>query len=477
MNRLPDRFARRSFSFADAVQGFLLDDGLPFSRVLDAERIEAVFRKHQSLFGGIYSTAIVLWAFIGQVLRDGKEAACQSAVANIVAYLQMAGRPTPTEDTGDYCLARAKLSEHALRELSYDLACQAEEAAEPSWLWKGRHTWLIDGFTFMMADTLGNQQVYPQHTAQKPGLGFPIARVACILSLATGSLIDAAIGPYAGKESGETALLRRLIRSFKPGDLIVADRYFCNYWMIAMLMQQGVQICFRKHQKRHTDFRKARRLGNSDYLTTWERPKRPAWMTCELYQTMPPTIELREVRYTVHEPGRKREPFIIVTTLVDGEGDKGVSRDDLAELYSFRWNAELDIRCIKSYLNLHQLRCKSPEMVRREFWTTILAYNLIRLTIAGAAALHERQPRDISFTSACQYVLASRHVILCITAAAALEYGRTLLQHIARCPARHRPGRIEPRVIKKRRDHYTLMTQPRHELRKRLQNRDNAFEY
>ena len=206
MVRIPDLPIRRRFSFTDATEAFLLQKGLPFAAILSEERIARIFQKHRSMFGGIYTNSLVLWAFLSQVLRDGKEASCQSAVARIVSYLQLTGHATPTRDTGDYCKARAKLSEHALKELSCEVAKEVQENARPDWLWKGPYAKLVDGFTFKMPDTPENQKEYPQHTAQKPGLGFPIARVACIVSLATTCLLDAAIGPFSGKETGETAL-------------------------------------------------------------------------------------------------------------------------------------------------------------------------------------------------------------------------------------------------------------------------------
>lgn len=467
----------RSFSFADALQPFLLQDGLPFSQVLAPERIATVFQKHRSLFGGIYTTAITLWAFIGQVLRDGKQAACQAAVANVVAYCQLTGKPAPTHDTGDYCVARAKLSEHALRELSCDVAADAQSDADSAWLWQGRNAYLVDGFTLMMADTPENQAEYPQHTAQKPGVGFPIARVLSILSLATGCLVDAAVGPFAGKGTGETALLRKLLDVFKPGDVVVADRYFCNYWLIAMLMQRSVHVCFRKHQKRPTDFRKGKRLGWDDHLVSWVRPSRPSWMSAEQYASMPERIALRELRYVISAPGRKQSSIIVISTFVQDQGEEGVSFEAIAELYSFRWNAELDIRSIKTFLNLNHLRCKTPAMVRREFWTTMLAYNLIRVVIAGAAALHERRPREISFTTACQYVLVGwLNAMLNLSEAERLSYSVRLLEQIAACCIANRPDRFEPRVVKKRRDSYRLMMEPRPTLRARLLKGDNLFE-
>jgi hypothetical protein len=444
---------------------FLAGNSLSFARVLSAERVERVFAKHSGLFGrqGIYSTALMVWSFLGQVLRDGKEASCQAAVARVVCYCEHKQMAPPTADTGDYCRARAKLSEAALHELSCEVAAETEAAAEAEWLWKSKHAKLIDGFTFTMPDTPANQAEYPQQKSQKPGVGLPIARVVAILSLATGCVMDLALGPYAGKQTGEPALLRELFGRLGAEDIVVADRYYCSFMMIALLLAQGTQVCVRKHQRRHSDFRRGRRLGKYDHLIVWTRPARPEWMDEATYQKIPETLKLREIRYSVVEPGRRTRSIDVITTLTDAEQ---YTREEIAQLYGFRWHAELDIRAVKSNLNLVHVRCKSPEMVRREFWATLLAYNLIRTTGAAAALLHGKQPRQISFTATCQYVLASWTSLSCglIQASQQLHHYLTMLRQIATREVANRPGRIEPRVLKRRKHGYPLMQKPRETL-------------
>jgi hypothetical protein len=288
------------------------------------------------------------------------------------------------------------------------VAEELEQAADESWLWKGKyHAKLIDGFTFTMPDTPKNQAQYPHPRTQAPGVGLPIARAVAIVSLATGCLMDLARGPYQGKETGESGLLRLILGSLFAGDIAVMDRYFCSFMMIALLLSQGTHTCARKHHRRHSDFRRGRRLGKYDHVIVWTRPQRPAWMDEETYARIPETLELREIRYNIVEPGRRTKTIDVITTLVDAEE---YTKDDIAELYGFRWNSELDIRSIKATLNLGHVRCKSPEIVHREVWTTILGYNLIRTTAAAAALLHGKQPRQVSFTGACQYVSVFPHV-------------------------------------------------------------------
>lgn len=459
-------------SFAVAVSAFLAQPGLPFAELRSAERMHRIFAKHDNLFGarGVYSTAVMVWSFLGQVLRDGKEASCQAAVARVTNYCQQQGETPPTSDTGDYCRARAKLSEAALHEVSCEVASELEEAAEESWLWNGKHAKLIDGFTFTMPDTPTNQAEYPQAKTQAVGVGLPIARAVAITSLATGCVMDAALGPYAGKETGETALLRSMLGSLGKEDVAVMDRYYCSFMMIGLLLNRGVQVCARKHHKRHTDFRKGLRLGKDDHLILWDRPMRPKWMDEETYEQIPQSLILREIRYQVVEPGCRTKSVVVITTMIDPEA---FPAEELAQLYGFRWNSELDIRHLKDSLNLAHVRCHSPAMVRRELWTTLLAYNLIRTTVACAALLHEKAPRQLSFTSACQYVLAWWMLASCnlIDAAQREAHLRGLLKQIANCEVANRPGRLEPRVIKRRRHGYKLMQKPREKLRQELRKR------
>lgn len=456
-------------NFSVITDSLLQDSGLPFATVLDAESIEDAFREEEALFGqeDVFSTQLVLWAFLAQTLRDGKGVACSAAVADIATYLLQTGQRPPCGDTGDYCRARAKLKLKltALQHLVRQSSRRLEDQVPDGWLWKGLHAQLGDGFTFTMPDTPANQESFPQNPAQRPGVGLPIARVCAVISLATACVWDLAIGPYEGKETGEGALLRSLLETFEENDLIVFDRYFCSFMMLALLSRGGRHVCTRLHQRRPSDFRRGRRLGPDDHLITWTRPKKPAWMSREQYDALGETLTLREVRFQVTLPGRRTHTLTIVTTLTDPQA---YSKEDLAELYGFRWNVELDIRQIKQTLHLDHVRCKTPAMVRRELWVTLLAYNLIRKVIATSAAMHQKRPRHIGFTLACQSLLASWMILATGSCRDSRALYATLLARIAAHEVANRPGRIEPRVLKRRRHRYPLMQQPRDQLRARL---------
>ena len=454
-------------NFHDVVEPFLHQPGLPFADVLDAQAIEQAFAEHDALFAAdaIFSTPVVLWAFLAQVLRDGKGTACAAAVADIATYMNQVGRPAPSGDTGDYCRARAKLNTTVLRTLVREAARQLEERAREAWLWHGRHAKLVDGFTFTMPDTPESQAAFPQQKSQEPGIGLPIARACAILSLATAAIYDLAIAPYEGKETGETALLRTMLDSFDAGDVAVFDRYYGSFMMLGLLQLRGVDACTRLHQCRRSDFRRGLRFGDHDHLVTWNRPDRPAWMSEEEYVQIPETLTLRELQFDVTVPGRRVDTITVITTLTD---PVAYPKEHIADLYGYRWNVELDIRAIKQALGLDYLRCKTPHMVERELRVTLLAYNLIRKVITTAAAAHNKQPRQLGFTLACQTILSSWMLLSTGACRDAAQAADSALARIAANEVANRPGRIEPRVLKRRRHRYPLMTRPRSVLRQEL---------
>jgi hypothetical protein len=455
--------------FGLVLRSFLQHRGLPFAQALPEETIQQAFDDEGVSFGqgdgDVYTPALTLWAFLSQALFKEEQRSCLAAVARVIVVLVALGKRPCSDDSGAYCRARAKLPAPILRRLTVQVADGCEQHVPDEWLWKGRHVHLVDGSTISMPDTPANQAEYPQPTTQEPGLGFPMARLVVLLSLATAMVKDLAIGPYAGKETGETALLRELLERFKSGDILLADRYFCSYFMIALLLERGVDMVTRLHQARTADFRRGTRLGSGDHLVEWQRPAKPEWMDQETYDRMPASIRVREVEVQVHQPGFRVDTFVVVTTLTDADQ---YSRDDLAELYHQRWLAELDIRTIKCTLGLDVLRCRSPEMVRRELWTGLLAYNLIRQTMLQAALQAGRSPRQLSFTAALQKIAASWTTILVCQDATVLLLIEIHLGDLATHRVGDRPDRVEPRAKKRRPKPHRLLTQPRQQARAAL---------
>ena len=458
--------------------------GLPFTQVLserdvqDAADAEAVaFGNHD---GDVYTPALTLWAFLWQVLHKDRGSSCAAAVARVITLLATLGRKPCFSDTGAYCRpacprdagrARAKLSEPMLDRLITTVARRLESDVPGDWLWCGRRVKLVDGSTVSMPDTPANQQVYPQPRSQKPGLGFPIARIVVVLSLATRAMHGVALGPYHGKETGETALVRSLLDQFDQGDVLLADRFHGSYFALAMAQQRGVDSVVRLHQRRRSDFRCGRRLGKGDHLVQWakpacashaDRPAKPAWMDEATYASMADMLTVREVQVQVEQPGFRVDRFVVVTTLTDAQRYPAAR---IAELYRLRWQAELDIRSIKEAMGMDILRCKTPQMVRKEILAHCLAYNLLCKILAQAALLHEQLPRELSFSGALHAVQAAWSGLMSLDAAMDRKIARAHLRSIASQRIGHRPGRIEPRAVKRRPKPHKLLNKPRAEAR------------
>ena len=453
---------------------FLQEEGLPFAAVLPEERIEEAFSEAGAEFADeedhVYTPAVTLWASLGQTLYKGEQRSCLAAVARVLVLLVALGRKPCAKNSGAYCRARAKVPEVVLHRLSTEVAEGCEAAVPKHWLWHGRHVLLVDGTTASMPDTRENQAEYPQHNAQQLGLGFPIVRLVVLLSLATAMVCDMALGPYSGKETGEPALFRELLDGVDPRTILLADRYYGSYFLIALALRGRRDFVVRLHQCRKTDFRKAQRLGQGDHLVAWTRPQRPNWMDQATYAEIPKSITLRLVEVQIHEPGFRVASLVVVTTLTEA---KAFPREEIAELYRKRWMAELDIRAIKKTMGMDILRCKSPAMVRGEIWTCLLAYNLIRKTMLQSAQQGGFSPRELSFAAAMQTIAASWG-----TFAWADEKRRAALiaaeiASLSEQQVGDRPNRVEPRAVKRRWKPLALLMKPREEaqaelLRKRV---------
>ena len=277
-----------------------------------------------------------------------------------------------------------------------------------------------------------------------------------IFSLSTGALFDIAIAPWSGKGTGEHTLLRQLMHVFKKGDIVIADAYYASFFLIAMLIQIGVDVVFPQHASRHSDFRTGKRLGKGDHLVEWTKPAKPQWMNQDEYANFPKKISMRETKIVSNCPGYRSKPRVIVTTFID---KKDVTPADLGELYSFRWFVELNLRSVKETMRMDVLRCQTPAMVRKEIWTHILAYNLIRKVMLQSAMIHKRSPREMSFKLALQAISAFRQAgILCESNR---QHYDLFLQVIASRKTGKQKRRSEPRMIKRRPKAFPRMQKPR----------------
>lgn len=447
---------------------FLQDGDLPFTDVLSEGLVVrtlmavGVFWKDR-----IYTPLVTLWVFLSQVLSA--DHSCRAAVARLIAHLISRGEKPCSAQTGAYCQARERLPEKFFAEVACSVGRTLDAQAEPQWLWKGRPVYLFDGTTVTMPDTPENQKEYPQVYNQKPGLGFPIARIGAIISLACGAVLNLGFCRYAGRGQGEVSLLRKLWNVLRPRDVLLTDCLLANWTNILLLQERGVELVSRLNKANRTaDFRRGKKLGHHDHIVRWFKPTSIRSLDRQTYSTLPAYITIRETKIRVRQPGFRTKSLVVVTTLLDPQQ---TTKEDLATLYRARWHNELDVRSIKSTMQMRELRCKTPELVRKEIWTHVLAYNLIRTIMAQAAAKHDREPRSISFKGAMQTLEAFQPLIELRTASDAKQRMRVyqdLLDAIATHRVADRPGRFEPRAKKQRRNHYDWLTKPRAEIKRKM---------
>lgn len=447
--------AKMFHSFCDAIARARRQPDLYFAALLEEKTILEALGAASSLWQGwIYTPAVTVWVFLSQCLSP--DHSCRDAVARLVAWRVARGLSACSSDTGAYCTAREELPEAACHQLVRQMGRALEAQAPRAWLWHGRQVRVVDGATLTMADTPENQAEYPQQKGQQPGCGFPIARILVVFSLAVGAVLEAAIRPYEGKQTGENSMFRQLHDVLDPGDVVLGDRYFSGWFDIGLLHRRRVDIVVRKHQMRATDFRQGTRLGHDDHLVRWSKPQRPDWMSPAEHASLPDTLTLREVRVRVRQRGFRVKSLVIVTTLLDA---KEFSADEIAELYRRRWQAELHLRSLKTVLQMDHLRCKTPHRVRNELWMHLLAYNLIRRVMALVAIESDVPPWQISFKGAWQTL---NHFLPLLASCMRSDAGCAAL---VGCVAAHRvadrPNRYEPRRVKRRPKPYKLLQQPR----------------
>jgi Transposase DDE domain len=448
------RFLRRQY---------LQDGALPFSDVLTDDFIRQAMNAADGVWKDrIYTPLVTLWVFLTQVLSA--DHSCRSAVARFIAHRLSRGQSRCSAETGAYCQARKRLPEKFFAAVACLVGRALDAKVDTKWLWKGRRVYLFDGTTVIMPDTPENQQAYPQVHNQKRGLGFPIARVGALTSLACGAILNLGVCRYAGKGQGEVSLLRQLWDVLRPGDVLLTDRLMANWLNILLLQQRGMELVARLNKaNRRADFRRGKRLDRHDHIVRWYKPSSIRSLNWQAYKVLPEFITVRETLIPVAQPGFRTKTIVIVTTFLDR---LQTTPQDLADLYRARWNNELDLRSIKCTLQMNELRCKTPELVRKEIWTHILAYNLIRTIMAQGAALHNLTPRSISFKGTIQTLEAFQPIIeRAHHPAHRIELCRHLLDAMVTHQVADRPNRFEPRVKKHRRNHFGWLMKPRAEMK------------
>lgn len=419
----------------------------------------------------LFSKENTFWAFFSQVLdADG---GCKEVIRKLQSYASIKGVKVPSSSTASYCTARKKLDEQMLSDILAHTAVRLERMPE-SGLLNNRRVIVVDGTGVSMPDTPMNQDVWPQSSSQKPGCGFPSARICACFSLESGALLSYAIG---NKKNHELPLFRQQWKTFKQGDIFLGDKGFCSYYDIANLEKEGVDSVVTLARRAPVSATNSiKKLGPDDLLITWKRPVYNSNLSYSIdeWAKLPEELILRQIKVTVKYPGFRAQTFHIATTLLDAVQ---YPAEELAGLYFKRWDVELFFRDIKTTMGLDILRCKTPEMIRKEIMMYFICYNCVRRLMYEAAEEADLEVRVVSFKGSLQALRNwEPHLNQAkVSVAERFRLISDLYDAMTNTPIRQRPGRSEPRCLKRRPKNYQLLTSPRHAMREILhRNRYHA---
>jgi len=420
---------------------------LPFRDVLDPSQIIEAFSDIDwaGKRNRIHTLPVVIWMFLSQVISSDKS--CSNAVSKLNAYRSSIGESVCSMISGAYKKARQELSGASVAKLTKDTAQKLTTESIDAWNWKNREVKLVDGSTVSMPDTKKNKEYFGPNPTQKTEISFPIARILCVFSLSCGAIVEATIGKYMGKGTGETSLFHQIIDCIKPKDVVLADRYFAGFVTIYLVSRQGADIVTRQNVHRKKFLKGAKRLNKNEYLITLRKPPRPGSIDGVTFQEMPETIDVRYIRLWIKIRGFRTKKIEIITTLTD---IKKYPAEEVAELYRKRWCAEINLRYLKSSLGMDVLSCKSPDMIKKEFWMYLMAYNLIRTLMAQSAMVFGLDPQNISFKATMQIAESFKTIFSITDNSSIVDVYLIMLWAIAQFEVGTRPDRYEPRKIKRR---------------------------
>jgi len=448
---------------------------------------QPVLHQLQELFGGLlhpywlspteagpfsrqrdWPLRLTFWSFLAQLLCPGSS--CRWAVRQAQAQARLQRRPVPAEDTSAYCQARLRMPLELLQVLIQRVASSLEQRAPAVARWCGRVVKVLDGTTVSAEDTLANQKVFAQPKSQNKGCGFPMVRLVALFSLASGALLGFATGNYL---QSELALAAQLWTLLEPGDVLLADRYFGCYRVIALVLSRQADLVCRLHASRQADFRYGKWLGSLDRQVLWTRPKPvPPGLSLLEWLALPATLTVRLVRFRVSEKGFRTRRVTLVTTLLDTQKYPLAA---LAALYRRRWQVELSFRQIKTALRMEHLAVKSPAMIDRSLAMHLLAYQLIRGLMQEAALTWDVPLERISYQGA---VDATQHfsqaLLRARTQCQRTELYAELLRILAADEVPDRAGRHEPRAVKRRLKAYPRLNCERKKFRE-IPHRNHRF--
>ena len=410
----------------------------------------------------LFSKENTFWAFFSQVLdADG---GCLEVIRKLQAFAAMRSKPLPSSSTAAYCQARKRLDLATLKAIFLHTVQQLQDQPNPNTdPLHYRRVVVVDGTGVSMPDTAENQQVWPQRNSQKPGCGFPQATICACFSLRTGALLSYEMG---NKKSHELPLLRKQSGTFQPGDIFLGDKGFCSFYDVFCFSERGVDSVITLARRIPvTEAESVKVLGEGDLLIHWKKPVRTKASSYSRadWERLPESLLLRQIKVTVNQPGFRVNTFYIVTTLLDAED---YPANNIADLYFQRWDVELFFRDIKTTMGMDILRCKTPDMVHKEILMHLIAYNCIRCIMLESANRKDVSARRISFKGSVQ-ALRQWEPHLNQRATSGRERNRLirlLYDSITTKLIPDRPGRSEPRAVKRRPKPFQLLTAPRHEM-------------
>jgi len=442
-------------------QKFTQSCGLPFRDLLSEKTIDEALAAEKIKYRcRLFDPFVTLWTFLSQVLDSDKT--CHNAVSRVIATLAAEDAEIPSEDSSAYCQARKRLPEKLLQRLFGQVAQELEKQVSSDHLWCGRHVKVIDGSTVSMPDTVMNQKAYPQSSSQAEGCGFPIAKIGALFSLATGAAVALVINR---KNMHDIQLARQLYQFLNPGDVLLGDCAFCSYADLFFIQKHSCDAVFRLSPTRKHEIERGRRkpLKSYESIEIWHRPKtRPKSLSIEEFNSLPKTLTVRVIKYYIPSPGFRTKSVILATTLLESNV---YPPTEIMRLYGLRWQVELDLRHLKTTLDMDILRGKTPAIVRKEIYAHLLAYNLLRTVMWSAGTTHNVDPLRLSLQGTRQlFDNFIPHFASASTQKRARLY-QTLLKTIAHKLVPERPRRCEPRVRKRRPKSYPLMKKPRQTLR------------
>lgn len=455
-----DRLREQSLPDLEALLGGFFAEGF-FASATAAELARGGPDKKRR--ESIYTPTTLFWIMLFQVLNPGM--ACQGVVARVRAWLatRLLNPKRPALGTSAYCDARSALSTAFLQTAFEALRNKVSQQAPDAWQFCGRNVKVIDATNASMPDTLLNQERWPQPSGQKPGCGFPLAKILGVFCLSTGAWLGHALGSCSVHD---LSLWHQVSYLLAKGDILLGDAGFCAWSLMAELKARGVDTVFRLHQARSKDMRRGKSLGHNDRLQLWDKPKRPAKSAWDaaMWLALPQQIEVRIIKVIIERKGMRTQCLWLATTLTDPVRYPAAA---VAELYYRRWSIELFFRDIKTTMSMDVLRCKSPDMVEKEIYMHATAYNAVRLLILQSAVANQCELGRISFRGALYVIIqwlpkADSYADKPRRLAAWKDEMLSAIAEIKNLP---RPDRREPRAKKRRPKNYALLTKPRAEFK------------